>query len=70
MLGLADKDIKTAIIIISHMFKKLSDAWMFLKKIKHLELITIVSEMKNFSVWNEINDRLGTVEEIIVNLKA
>lgn len=57
MLKLANNDIKTAIITISHMFKKLN-RYMDDSCFKNW-----TSRNENYNVWDEINDRLGTVEE-------
>ena len=65
MLKLADKDIKTVIITVFHMFKKLSRDRKDIKKTKTklLKMKTRIPEIKN--TLNEFNNRLHTAEENI-----
>lgn len=69
MLKLAEKSIKTVILTLFYMFKKLSRNYLRYKKmqINFLRLKTIMCEIKN---WMELTVELGIIEEMILNVKT
>lgn len=69
MLGLPDKDIKTGVISVFCMFKKLSRVIEAMRKTQNelIEMRNTMFEMKN--TLNRINDNLDVAEEKISKLK-